>query len=271
MNFSVKSVILTCISIISFAGGGIWFTANAPAEIDPGTVVGLWLFDEGNGKVASDASGNGLDGEFEGKPKWVQGKFGEGLELDGQGAYVKIPEHDNPTEQITVSIWVKSLTDTWNQHGFMVEKRPAYIIHPNEGTKNVSWPICNGGCWNKPGEWRDGEIGPKDITEWHMYTTTFDSNTGEWFIYIDGKEESAMDIAKNPIDLDSGPVNIGFDDCCGGGRFGEVIIDEVAIFNVALEEDDIQKLMNDGLYFAVLAVEPADKMTTTWADVKVKY
>ena len=266
MNFSVKSVVLVCIGIL-LAGAGF----DASAEIDPDTVVGLWLFDEGNGKVVSDASGNGLDGEFEGKPKWVQGKFGEGLELDGQGAYVKIPDHENPQEAITVSIWVKSLTDTWNQHGFMVEKRPAYIIHPNQGTQNVSWPICNGGCWNKPGGWRDGEIGPKDITEWHMYTTTFDSNTGEWFIYIDGKEASAMDIAKNPIDLDPGPVNIGFDDCCGGGRFGEVLIDEVAIFNVALEEADIQKLMKDGLYFAVLAVDPGDKTTTTWADVKVKY
>ena len=90
MNFSVKSVVLVCIGIL-LAGAGF----DASAEIDPDTVVGLWLFDEGNGKVVSDASGNGLDGEFEGKPKWVQGKFGEGLELDGQGAYVKIPDHEN--------------------------------------------------------------------------------------------------------------------------------------------------------------------------------
>ena len=265
MNFSVKSVVLVCIGIL-FVGAGF----DVSAAIDPDTVVGLWLFDEGNGKVASDASGNGLDGEFEGKPKWVQGKFGEGLELDGSGAYVQIPEHENPTDAITVTIWAKSLTDTWTQHGFLVEKRNAYIIHPNQGTKNVSWPICNGGCWNKPGGWRDGEVGPDDITEWHMYTTTYDSKTGEWFIYIDGKEESAMDLTKNPIDADDGPIFIGRDTCCDG-RFGEVIIDEVAIFDVALAEEDIQKLMNDGLYFAVLAVEPANKTTTTWADVKVKY
>ncbi len=268
MNLSVKSTVITCLCIL-FASGG--FVLNANAEIDPDTVVGLWLFDEGKGNVATDASENGLDGEFKGKPKWVQGKFGEGLELDGQGAYVQIPAHENPTEAITVSIWVKSIGKVWNQHGWMVEKRNAYIIHPNEGTVNVSWPICNGGCWNKPGGWRDGEIGPKDITEWHMYTTTFNSKTGEWYIYIDGKEASAMDIAKNPLDLDNGPVNIGFDDCCGGTRYGEAIIDEVAIFNVALEEADIQKLADEGLYFAVLAVDPADKMTTTWADVKVKY
>ena len=64
-----------------------------------------------------------------------------------------------------------------------LEKRPAYIIHPNQGTKNIAWPICNGGCWNKPGGWNDGNVGTDDITKWHMYTTTFDSKTGKWAIY----------------------------------------------------------------------------------------
>ena len=104
-----------------------------------------------------------------------------------------------------------------------------------------------------------------------MYTTTFDSKTGEWYIYIDAKEASAMDINKSPLTADPGPVNIGFDDCCGGARFGAATIDEVAIFSVALEPEDIEQLYKNGLYFAVLAVDPADKMTTTWADVKVKY
>ena len=44
---------------------GDFFVSTATAAIDPGTVEGLWLFDEGKGKVATDASENGLDGEFE--------------------------------------------------------------------------------------------------------------------------------------------------------------------------------------------------------------
>ena len=263
-KFWLLSTVFTCFL-------SMLFIATTSAEIDPDTLVGMWLFDEGNGKVATDASENGLDGEFEGNPKWIDGKFGMALEFDGKSAYVQIPAHENPTEAITVSAWAKSDTDLWNTPGWIVEKRPAYIIHPNSGTKNVSWPICNGGCWNKPGGWRDGEVGPDDITEWHMYTTTYDSDTGEWYIYIDAEEASALDLTKNPIDLDNGPVNIGFDDCCGGNRFGLGAIDEVAIFSVALEEADLQQIYKQGLEFAVLAVEPADKMTTTWANVKVKY
>ena len=102
-----------------------------------------------------------------------------------------------------------------------------------------------------------------------MYTTTFDSKTGKWAIYIDAEEASTMDIAKTPIDADSGPVNIGFDDCCGGQRFGAATIDEVVIFDVALEQEDIEALL-DGMHSA-LAVDPADKMATTWADMKIKY
>ena len=262
----LASLVLVSFTLFSV---GVFCVSTASAEIDPDTIVGMWLFDEGKGNIATDETGGGLDGEFEGKPKWVEGQFGQALEFDGKGAYVQIPAHDNPTKAITVSAWAKSPADTWNQPGWMVEKRNAYIIHPNQGTKNIAWPVCNGGCWNKPGGWNDGNVGPKDITEWHMYTTTFDSKTGKWVIYIDAEEASTLDLAKNPIDADSGPVNIGFDDCCGGARFGAATIDEVVIFDVALEQTDIETML-DGMN-AALAIDPADKMATTWADVKIKY
>ena len=53
------------------------------AVLDPETVVGIWKFDEGKGNTAKDASENGNDGTLTNKPKWVDGKFGKALELDG--------------------------------------------------------------------------------------------------------------------------------------------------------------------------------------------
>ena len=52
-----------------------------------------------------------------------------------------------------------------------------------------------------------------------------------------------------------------------GGRFYAAIIDDVAIFNVALDNDDIETLMNDGLKTAA-AIEPSDKLATIWAAIK---
>jgi hypothetical protein len=47
-------------------------------------LVGWWKLDEGTGTVVKDSSGNGIDGNFVGNPKWVEGMNGTGgLELDG--------------------------------------------------------------------------------------------------------------------------------------------------------------------------------------------
>ncbi len=108
------------------------------------------MFDEGKGTVAEDLLGNELDGTLKGDPKWVDGKFGKALELDGSGAFVEVPGHENPREEITVSIWVKSKTDTWNQHGFFVEKRNAYVLHPNANTKVVAWATCTTAAGTNP-------------------------------------------------------------------------------------------------------------------------
>ena len=47
----------------------------------------------------------------------------------------------------------------------------------------------------------------------------------------------------------------------------EASLDDVAIFNVVLSEDEIQGIMDDGLD-AAFAVSPTDKLTTTWATLK---
>ena len=255
MQLCVLVAILVC---LSFG----FMVIQTEAAIDPETLVGAWLFDEGKGTVAEDLSGNELNGTLQGDPKWVDGKFGKALELDGSGAFVEVPAHENPREEITISIWVKSKTDTWNQHGFFVEKRNAYVLHPNANTKVVAWATCNNGCWNKPHAWSTNAVGPDNITDWHLYTVTYNSNTGEWFIYIDAKEESSLDLNKDPLDADTGPVFIGRDTCCAG-RFGNVIIDEVAIFSVALEQDDIETLMNKGLAPTLTDVQAEGKMATT--------
>ena len=190
---------------------GLIFTSQSIAEIDSATITGMWLFDDGKGKVAKDSSGNGLDAKLIDGPEWVDGVFGKALEFDGASAYVEIPAHENPSEAITVSIWAKSNTGVWNVHGWVFEKRDAYMLHPVEANNTMGWIVCNIACWNQPFDWTTGAVGPKDITEWHMYTGTFDSKTGDWKLYIDGKEESTLDLNKSPIAVENGPIFIGQD------------------------------------------------------------
>ena len=46
-------------SIISLITVGFMFAHVSIAEVDPGSIVGAWLFDETGGKVAKDSSDNG--------------------------------------------------------------------------------------------------------------------------------------------------------------------------------------------------------------------
>ena len=53
----MKTTLMACLCAI-----GLVFAGRASAEIDPDTLVGAWLFDEGAGDTAADASTNGNDG-----------------------------------------------------------------------------------------------------------------------------------------------------------------------------------------------------------------
>jgi len=205
MKIRILGMTLVCICLI------LGLTSQGIAAIDLKNLTGLWLFDEGAGQVSEDISGNENDAEFIGGPEWIDGVFGKALQFDGAGAHIVIPAHANPTEAITVSAWAKSDTPTWNQNGWILEKRDAYMLHNTEATRNTGWILCNGGCWNLPFTWETGAVGPEDIMEWHMYTGTFDSATGEWYLYIDGELESELELNPTPIAPDVGPMYVGND------------------------------------------------------------
>lgn len=94
-------------------------------------LIGRWDFDEGDGKIVADSSGNGNDGtlnNFDGilggegigtdLPAWSAGKFGSGLDFDGINDYVKTSAFSipNASNAITFSGWIngskKAVTQT---------------------------------------------------------------------------------------------------------------------------------------------------------------
>ena len=73
------------------------------AEINEDMIAAAWLF-EGD---AEDVSGNGFDGEVKGG-KFVTGKIGDAIELNGASDWVEIPKRIGEFEEITFAHWVKS-------------------------------------------------------------------------------------------------------------------------------------------------------------------
>src|SRR5512144_2059958 len=99
----------TCIMFIVVS---LLCASYSSAQVNPESIAGLWLMDEGSGTVAKDSSGHGYHADLKGKPAWVKGKFGRALEFDG-ASYLEIRESARNlafggVSPFSVTAWVKN-------------------------------------------------------------------------------------------------------------------------------------------------------------------
>lgn len=239
---------------------GLFFATPSEAEIDPNSIVGLWLFDEGKGNEAEDSSGNNYHGDLEGDPTWVEGQFGTALEFHGveyvelQNSAANLPF--GATDPFTVTAWVK------NQGGGTIIGKfnggviGAYIVTiSGGGTVTFHREVDP---WGLSGtrSVRAGEFG-------HI-AATYDGT--EMKIYVNGELDVTQNRPAQNTDVVT-PVLIGAR--FTGGKpsdFFSGALDEVALFNVALTEEQIQEVM-EGLA-PPEAVSASGKLASTWGSIK---
>ena len=263
MRLTIMVFSVLCCLIVSLT--------NSDAEIDLETAAGVWLFNETAGGTARDSSENGNDGKLEGDPKWVvDGKFGNALELDGAGDYVSVPDHETLdtqlSEALTIVIWVKGTYRPGDWHGLVTKAQGwqvdmCYLLQRNANGVFEFAPFGEAGNT----VWTASNVQPEDGTWYHVAAVY----TGEEAqIYVDGTLSATRGFAAEIADTDA-PVVIGTNYPTAIQPV-EGIIDEAAIFSVALEVEDINTIMTDGLESAVgiLAVEPSDKLALTWGELK---
>ena len=102
----MKTAASTLICAASLIVISLIFTGLIDAKIDTETIAALWLFDEGKGNSAKDDSGNANDGELNGDPEWVDGKFGKAINFDGAKDYIQIPDSSSLDIEDEISIVV---------------------------------------------------------------------------------------------------------------------------------------------------------------------
>ena len=255
------------ISFVALMGVFLLITLPSLAKIDPESIMGMRLFDEGNGGTAADASGNGNDGEIHGA-KWVDGKFGKALEFDGVGNWVEVPHSNTVGFKEGVSFTITLYFKGTKVAGALVGKNyedtsqvvPWYLLWNGGGDNKVTLYLRDSASTSFRVD-STSEIGDD---EWHFVVGRADADTGKISIWIDGKMEGEVDFnQKDGYGTGDGVFHIArhFD------RYTEGIIDDVALFNVALDEEDMNALMDNGVETAA-AVEPLNKLTTTWGRLK---
>lgn len=272
--------------VVAVFAAGLLFAVSSEAVIEPENIAGMWLFDDGGGDVAEDSSGNGNDGTLTNGAEWDTGKFGDGVAFDGLSAYVNAgngPSLDI-TEEITIMAWVQfDALDYQNSGGnlFSIGAKGYpdaltahagwWFSHDNRGNGQSFNYTCFG---NKNGGWAGGgnNFGSHSFRftngDWYHLALTVGESIAK--LYIDGTQLPPDKTFSNLV-LSDTSANLSIGSSGPNGWYFSGIIDEFAIFNIELSEKNIQTIMNDGLERAVLvAVEPAGKLTRTWADIKTQ-
>ncbi len=229
------------------------------------TPIAYWSFDENSGKVVGDATGNGHDGVLDG-PQWVTGKFRGALEFDGVDDFAEVANHPDlnfgPDDSFTIAAWVKYSSSTIGTNSWIVGKAghlPAHYIFGHHVTANgFRLKLDDGGTDLK----LDAAFTPDD--EWHHVAIVRDKGAGEARMYIDGDLAASGPDSTNDSTNDA-PLHIG--QRGDGTEFMNGVIDELAIWRAALTDDEIERVMNDGLAI-ILAVVYRGKLADTWGRIK---
>ena len=86
-----------------------------------------WGFEPGSvtGGTVADRSGNGNDGTIVGDPGLVSGAVGQGLDLDGDGDWIRVPHDDSlqvQTGDFTLAGWINTRRSSGNAEALVSKK-----------------------------------------------------------------------------------------------------------------------------------------------------
>jgi hypothetical protein len=194
--------------------------------------------DESSGNKAWDASSSGANGTLYNfaTPAWNAGVVNGCLAFDGISNYLQTAPITTPAA-LTVACWARSNTATWNAYGCLVSQRPSFVLHPEQGTRNMRFIVYSGPSTAVNMTW----VAPAafDITQWHHYVAVFNPATDKMELFVDGVLSASLTttVTMNP---DTGGVFIGKDDY--PGRYFNGKIDDVRIYSRALTATEVLEL-----------------------------
>jgi hypothetical protein len=232
--------------------------------------LALWFaFSSDRGSSVKDLSGNGNDGEIVDIEEWTNraewtrdGKYGGGMNfIDG---LIMVPNSETVTfsDAISICLWIKSddVPDAYRRLVSCDWANPGgFVLGIDNHWMNmaIAWDIVN-----VDGTRQDANMDALIIPgEWQFITATYD---GEMLkVYVDG-EMRMQNAAIGKINTVS-QILISYPELgIEGGSFVGVM-DEVRLYNRALDEDEVEQAMEEPEF---TEVRSNDKLSTTWGSIK---
>lgn len=201
------------------------------------------------------------DGSLVGDTQYVEGKYGEALDFDGDGDFVQLMVAPDPNNtegwgwkgtymydqpKVTIAMWVKMADYPFESTNLLATR--SWLPGDNNieisGLFGFQTPffIVSNGIY--PDEYPHKLIPPEKLGNWFHLAVTYDTVAGEANMYIDGVPGSAVQITSGAL------VNIGNYTLGGNAgidaRYFDGQIDELYIYSQVLSPQEITDLM-DGI------------------------
>ncbi len=252
----------------------------------PENLLAYWQF---NGDY-DDATGNGHDGRKKGNVKFVKSKApvpdaGEAVQFAGQaGNAVEIRNSDGLrlTDELSLMAWVNpddaaptqfccgvpydaggNWDNPWVGHQIGVRNGQMATWLTLDGKAPAPGGREGGGPDGDDADWEydAGSILPGN---WNHIAFIFTGR--EAISYVNGDEVANHNDRKGKIGFDGKPLFvIGERSVAAPGEPFRGMIDEVALFDVALTRTELRNFMNNSIK---LSVAPSGKSTATWGRIK---
>lgn len=207
---------------------------------------GLVAFYPFEGSV-EDASGNNNDGTVYGGVTYTTDRFNnsnQAIHLDGVSGYIKVPNSSSlqsPVNSITLAGWIYVESFPSLQIAGILNKTD----DPNYGQYNLSYQ-----SWSTPSiVFTLGSSGAGlsansqlNLSQWYFLTAVYDGASQK--VYLNGSLVSSNTVSIT-ISPDEKPLTIGIE-TPGETEYFTGKLDDLRIYNVALNAAEIQALYHEG-------------------------
>ncbi|NEO84076.1 MAG: cyanobactin biosynthesis system PatB/AcyB/McaB family protein [Spirulina sp. SIO3F2] len=249
----------------------LWKTVRTAADVQRDMNVQLagqeadllayWPLDEGEGKIVKDATGNGHDGTIHNE-SWqntavpfqrhtVQEEIAPATKPNSAlkftnaksaSDYVIVkPFATSPTHALTIEFWIKVGKNGRNNG------TPLGISTPNQSNEFIIYGCKNIALYVHAASQSSSIAFKKD--QWQHCAVTWESQTGQTQLYIDGESVFSTTLAKGAVLDSQGILVLGQEQDSYGGSFDtsqafQGQISEVRVWNDVRTPEEIKALMS---------------------------
>jgi hypothetical protein len=213
----------------------------APSTLGEG-LVAHWTFDQTDGPILEDDSGNRRIGTISGATFRTDGRFGSALHF-GRGDSVTVENFPHAMSSWTFSAWLRIAAEDMPNDGFgtvistELMQEGGWQLQTRDHSQGIYWTFA---YWIGPGlNYAHHECVCFELGRWSHATVVVDGPNNRLSFYVDGKPEKS-DLLPAPIRPGSSSLFMG--KWMEPGRLFAGSIDDVAIYNRALSPAEVTEL-----------------------------